>query len=65
MGLGLGYTLTPAAAPHVGWGLLEPVLQDYCPETPGFFLYHPSRAQVMPKLRAFIDYAKMTLGRRP
>jgi DNA-binding transcriptional LysR family regulator len=33
------------------------VLQAYCPQTPGFFLYYPSRRQVMPKLRAFIDHA--------
>jgi DNA-binding transcriptional LysR family regulator len=57
MGLGLAYTLEPVAAPLVEQGLVEPVLQAYCPQTPGFFLYHPSRRQVMPKLRAFIDHA--------
>jgi hypothetical protein len=25
---------------------------------PGMFLYYPSRAQMMPKLRAFIDHVK-------
>jgi hypothetical protein len=26
--------------------------------TPGVFLYHPGRRQVLPKLRAFIDHVK-------
>jgi hypothetical protein len=30
--------------------------------TPGVFLYHPGRRQVMPKLRAFIDHVKSNLG---
>jgi DNA-binding transcriptional LysR family regulator len=62
MGLGLGYTLTSAAAALVERGLLEPVLEAYCPETPGFFLYFPSRAQVLPKLRAFIEFTRSHLS---
>lgn len=61
-GLGLAYTLTSAAAPLVAQGRLEQVLQPFCPDTPGFFLYFPSRSQVLPKLRAFIDHAKSVLG---
>jgi hypothetical protein len=30
--------------------------------TPGVFLYHPGRHQVMPKLRAFIDHVKSQVG---
>ena len=30
----------------------------FAPMTPGVFLYHPGRRQVMPKLRAFIDHVK-------
>ena len=45
-----------------GEGLVETVLDAYCPQTPGFFLYYPSRHQVMPKLRAFIDHATMAIG---
>jgi DNA-binding transcriptional LysR family regulator len=45
------------------WGtrLPRPVLVPFCPKTPGFFLYFPSRAQAMPKLRAFIDYVRKQL----
>ncbi len=57
MGLGLAYTLTPVAEPLCEQGVLQTVLEEFCPETPGFFLYFPARHQVMPKLRAFIDHA--------
>jgi hypothetical protein len=30
--------------------------------TPGVFLYHPGRAQVLPKLRAFIEHIKAASG---
>jgi DNA-binding transcriptional LysR family regulator len=56
-GLGLAYTLEPAAAPLVEQGLVERVLEPFMPESPGFFLYFPHRAQVLPKLRAFADFA--------
>lgn len=55
-GLGLAYALDPVAKPFCDEGLLERVLEPFCPDTPGFFLYFPSRHQVMPKLRAFIDF---------
>src|SRR5258705_1621839 len=31
------------------------VLDAYCPEVPGYFLYYPSRANIAPKLRALVD----------
>jgi hypothetical protein len=34
------------------------VLEKFAPMAPGVFLYYPSRAQMMPKLRAFIDHVK-------
>jgi DNA-binding transcriptional LysR family regulator len=54
-GLGLAYSLGPIVAPLVAAGRLEAVLQRFCPETPGMFLYFPGRAQALPKLRAFIE----------
>jgi DNA-binding transcriptional LysR family regulator len=56
MGLGLAYALAPMAESLCAQGFLEHVLEPFCPETPGFFLYFPSRHQVMPKLRAFIEF---------
>jgi len=61
-GRGLAYTLEPSAAPLLAQGLLERVLAPFCPSSPGFFIYFPSRAQMMPKLRAFIDYVRHHLA---
>jgi DNA-binding transcriptional LysR family regulator len=63
-GLGLAYTIGPTVAPLVEAGVLESVLEPFMPETPGFFLYFPSRAQVLPKLRAFADFAVAKLRGR-
>ena len=41
-----------------GWlkeGKLVRVLERYSPKFPGVYLYHPSRRQQPPALRAFID----------
>jgi DNA-binding transcriptional LysR family regulator len=38
-------------------GALVSLLQDWCEPFPGPFLYYPSRRQVPPALRAFIDFA--------
>lgn len=57
-GVGLTYTLESLVAPLVAQGLLETTLEPFWPRSPGFFLYYPSRAQVMPKLRAFIDHLR-------
>jgi hypothetical protein len=33
-------------------------LEPNAPMTPGMFLCHPGKRQMMPKLRAFIDHVK-------
>ena len=43
-------------------GRLEAVLQDWTPPFDGVFLYHPSRRQTPPALRAFIDFLKAQSG---
>jgi DNA-binding transcriptional LysR family regulator len=55
-GVGLAYNIASNVEPLVGQGLLEPCLHRFMPKTPGFFIYFPSRAQVLPKLRAFLDF---------
>ena len=57
-GVALGTIAEPTAWPLVEAGLLELALTDYASSTSGLFLYYPSRKQVMPKLRAFIDYVR-------
>jgi DNA-binding transcriptional LysR family regulator len=55
-GLGLAQAPQPLAARSIRDGRLEPVLGDFAAGTPGVFLYHPGKRQVLPKLRAFIDH---------
>jgi len=61
-GLGLAQVPEPIAAAAVKAGKLVPVLQKFAPTAPGVFLYYPSRTQMMPKLRAFIDHVKSRSG---
>lgn len=34
------------------------VLDKYCPQIPGYFLYYPSGLNVAPKLKVLIDFLK-------
>lgn len=57
-GMGLVQAPEPIGASLVSAGKLVRVLEPFAPTTPGVFLYYPSRHQMMPKLRAFVDYVK-------
>ena len=57
-GVGLAQVPEPIAIEDVAAGRLEEVLDAYAPMTPGVFLYHSGRRQVLPKLRAFIDHVR-------
>ncbi|HVN85527.1 MAG TPA: LysR substrate-binding domain-containing protein [Candidatus Binatia bacterium] len=57
-GHGLLYTLDAVIATPLERGRLRVVLERYAPNVPGLFLYFPSRAQVSPALRAFVDVAR-------
>jgi DNA-binding transcriptional LysR family regulator len=57
-GVGLAQVPEPIAAGHLAAGRLVHVLEPFAPMTPGVFLYHPGKRQVLPKLRAFIDHVK-------
>ncbi len=61
-GVGLAYLAEPNVKAHVADGRLEVVLPGYGTSSGGLFLYYPSRKQVMPKLRAFIDYVRAHLS---
>lgn len=56
--MGLAQVPAPIAAGPVKAGKLVRVLEPFAPMAPGVFLYYPSRHQMMPKLRAFIDHVK-------
>lgn len=57
-GVGLAQLPEPMVAEGLKMKRLVQVLQRYAPVMPGVFLYYPSRRQIMPKLRAFIDHVK-------
>ena len=57
-GVGLAQVPEPIASEAIAAGKLVHVLEPYAPMTPGMFLYHPGKRQMMPKLRAFIDHVK-------
>src|SRR6266481_1740867 len=61
-GVGLAQVPEPIAAGPVKAGKLVHVLEPFAPMAPGVFLYYPSRHQMMPKLRAFIDHVKSRSG---
>jgi DNA-binding transcriptional LysR family regulator len=63
-GVGLHYALEPTVANELARDQLRVVLAAYAPEVPGLFLYFPSRAQVSPALKAFVEVAR-TVMREP
>jgi DNA-binding transcriptional LysR family regulator len=60
-GVGLLYALEPLIADELARGHLRVVLEHYAPAVPGLFLYFPSRTQVSPALRAFVEVARETV----
>jgi DNA-binding transcriptional LysR family regulator len=60
-GVALSMMAEPMATAMVDAGEIELVLTDHAASTSGLFLYYPGRKQVMPKLRAFIDYVRDNL----
>jgi DNA-binding transcriptional LysR family regulator len=57
-GAGLAQVPGPLAEALVADGRLQALLTPFAVTTPGVFLYHPGKRQVLPKLRAFIEHVK-------
>jgi DNA-binding transcriptional LysR family regulator len=57
-GLGLAQVPEPLARAALGEGTLQAILPEFSLTTPGVFLYHLGKRQVLPKLRAFIEHVK-------
>ncbi len=55
-GLGLAQVPGPPVKAHIAEGRLQAVLTSFARMTPGLYLYYPSKRQILPKLRAFIDH---------
>nr|WKF61457.1 HTH-type transcriptional regulator PgrR [Paraburkholderia busanensis] len=57
-GVGLAQVPRPLAASAIAEERLVPLLSTFAVMTPGVFLYHSGRHQVLPKLRAFIEHVR-------
>lgn len=53
-GQGIVYFYEDQIAEHVAEGRLIQVLAEWCPTSPGYYLYHPNRRQTPPALAALI-----------
>lgn len=63
-GAGLIYLFKDMIRDDLASGALVQVLASWTPPFPGFYLYHPSGRQIVPALRAFLDFV-VRPGRRP
>src|SRR5882757_254616 len=57
-GFGLAYVFENMVSELVSEKRLARVLDKYCPQIAGYFLYYPSRVNVAPKLKALVDFIK-------
>jgi len=63
-GLALMHAVEPMVRQSIAQGDLETVLDPWLPPFDGFYLYYPSRFQVPPKLRVFIDFLRERLANK-
>ena len=59
-GAGLAFVFEDHVAAAIADGRLIRVMEDWCPPFDGFYLYYPSRRQMRPALRAFVDFFKVS-----
>ena len=57
-GGGITFGIEETFRPWIERGDLVPLLQDFLPPFPGFFLYFPSRHHPPAKLRALIEHVR-------
>jgi DNA-binding transcriptional LysR family regulator len=57
-GVGPALVPGPLTKAPIADGRLQALLTPFAVTTPGVFLYHPGKRQVLPKLRAFIEHIK-------
>ncbi|TGS41005.1 MULTISPECIES: LysR family transcriptional regulator [unclassified Mesorhizobium] len=59
-GAGLAFVFEDYVRAPLADGRLIRVLEDWCPPFEGFFVYYPSRRQMRPALRAFVDFFRVS-----
>ena len=61
-GAGISFGMEDTFREAFARGELVPILEEFCPRFPGFYLYYPSRRNMAPKLRALVEHVR---GFRP
>lgn len=64
-GVGIAFVAEQAVASHIADGGLVPLLTEWCPPFPGFFLCYPRQHHMAPALRALRDALKAPARRPP
>ncbi len=64
-GIGLAQMPGPLVKAPIAEGRVQALLTPFAVTAPGVFLYYPSKRQVLPKLRAFIEHVKYRGPDRP
>lgn len=59
-GAGITFGMEDTFRDALSRGELMPILEEFCPRFPGFYLYYPSRRNMAPKLRALVDHLRRT-----
>lgn len=62
-GAGITFAMRQTFQPYIDGGQLVPLLDDYLPTFPGFFLYFPQRRNMAPKLRALVEHIRVQRNR--
>ncbi|MBY5367033.1 LysR family transcriptional regulator [Rhizobium leguminosarum] len=57
-GAGITFGMVETFQSYIERGELVPLLEDFCPPFPGFYLYYPRRQRQPLKLRALVDYVR-------
>ncbi|NNG69719.1 LysR family transcriptional regulator [Rhizobium laguerreae] len=57
-GAGITFGMVETFQSYIERGELVPLLEDFCPSFPGFYLYYPRRQRQPLKLRALVDYVR-------
>lgn len=58
-GQGLAYVFEDQIIEHIAEGGLIQILQEWCPISPGYYLYHPNRRQPAPALAALVEALRL------
>lgn len=55
-GAGIAFVIESVITDDLAAGRLVELFPEHCPPFPGFFIYHASRRQMRPAVRATIDF---------